>query len=536
MQIDPMYDVVQIGYGPVGQACAALLGRAGFRVAVIERHEGLYPLPRAGHIDHEIARVFQGLGAAERIMVDAFRCANYGWRNQHGESLLDIDWSREGISGWASDYLLYQPYLEDALDAAARRYPEVMIHQGWEAVGITAHADHVKVTVAPAGPNTPTQNGHADKERLFSARFVIGVDGANSFTRSAAGIELQDFGFRENWLVVDFRQKRPLSFAFDNGQICDPARPLCLFQLGKTHRRFEFMVLPGEDAEALSRPERVWALVSAWLSPDDAELIRSTVYTFRSANARAWRSGRIILAGDAAHLMPPFLGQGMCSGIRDVVNLTWKLDLIRRGLAADSLLDTYEVERKAHVGAIIEQAVALGKISCMVDPVAAQERDAALMSGQVPPPPPFPWIYSGLLQKSLPNKAGDIVGRLGPQAVIEHRGVKGRADDVLGGGWHFIYTSTTVWTDNTVTSAIIRELEIRLLHINGTGADGVKDDDGVYARYLCEARIDALLVRPDFYVFGVVALGESADPLFAELAAQLGLRLTPSRAVTETGT
>jgi len=125
---------LQIGYGPVGQVAAALLGRAGHDVAVFERHESMYGLPRAGHIDHEITRVFQGVGAASFILQDAFRCSTYGWRNQHGDRLIDIDWSQEGVSGWASDYLIYQPYLENALDAAARRHPTVSIHQGWEAV------------------------------------------------------------------------------------------------------------------------------------------------------------------------------------------------------------------------------------------------------------------------------------------------------------------------------------------------------------------------------------------------------------------
>src|SRR5258708_19453186 len=166
MQDETIHDVVQIGYGPVGQVAAALLGRAGHDVAVFERHESLYGLPRAGHIDHEITRVFQSIGATGSILQDAFRCATYGWRNQHGDRLIDIDWSQEGISGWASDYLIYQPYLENALDAAARRHPTVSIHQGWEAVEILPHADFAEVTFARPRTNQQPQLNSGERRNL----------------------------------------------------------------------------------------------------------------------------------------------------------------------------------------------------------------------------------------------------------------------------------------------------------------------------------------------------------------------------------
>lgn len=520
---EDIYDVVQIGYGPVGQVSAALLGKLGHKVAVFERHASLYALPRAGHIDHEIARVFQSIGAMDAVVDDAYRCQTYGWRNQHGETLLDIDWSREGISGWASDYLMYQPYVEDALDTAARRQGSVAINQGWEAAEIVNAADHVEVTFAKGAQAEDGSYALSGEQRTVRARYLIGVDGANSITRSSAGIEFEDLGFREQWLVVDFRQKRPLSFDFDNGQICDPARPLCLFQLGKTHRRFEFMVLPGEDPQEIAKADNVWSLVSRWFTPADADLIRSTVYTFRSANAKDWRAGRTFIAGDAAHLMPPFLGQGMCSGVRDVANLSWKLDLVLRGLAPDTLLDTYTLERKPHVADIIEQAVALGKISCTVDVDLAHERDKALMSGQVPPPPPFPWIVEGVLQRDPSPAAELLVGRLGPQAVVSMNGRTGRADDVAGNGWQLICTARSLATATAGTWATIAALDMRILQIDGDGARHVMDCDGRYGAFLAEAGVDALLVRPDFYIFGATAAGEGIDALLAGLADQLSL-------------
>ncbi|MDB5576030.1 MAG: hypothetical protein JWR80_1206 [Bradyrhizobium sp.] len=518
-----IHDIVQIGYGPVGQTSAALLGRAGHDVAVYERHPGLYALPRAGHIDHEIVRVFQSIGATDQVLVDAFRCSTYGWRNQHGETLLDIDWSQEGVSGWASDYLMYQPYVEEALDSAVRRHPNVTINHGWEAIEITQNADYVEVVFAKRHLESDGQYRLSAERRRVRARYLIGADGANSFTRASAGLEFEDLGFKEQWLVTDFRQKRRLSFAFDNGQICDPARPLCLFQLGKTHRRFEFMVLPDEDPQAIASEASVWALVAPWIDRNDAQLIRSTVYTFRSGNAREWRSDRILLAGDAAHLMPPFLGQGMCSGVRDAANLAWKLDIVLKGLAPETLLNSYMQERKPHVAGIIEQAVALGKISCTVDVEEARARDQALMSGQVPPPPPFPWLERGILRKT-PSPAGEtLVGRLGPQGRIARRGIEGLADDVVGAGWQLICVAGAGRDLGAEALTAIETLDVRILEVGGQSADAIEDLDGVYGDYLVKAGVQAVLVRPDFYIFGAAETAASIDALLVDLAAQLGL-------------
>jgi 2-polyprenyl-6-methoxyphenol hydroxylase-like FAD-dependent oxidoreductase len=516
--VTDVYDVVQIGYGPVGQTCSALLGRAGWRVGVFERHPGLYALPRAGHVDHEIMRIFQSIGAAEAMTHDMFRCARYGWRNQHGETLLDIDWGQEGISGWASDYLFYQPYVEEALDAAVRRFRGVEVNHGWEAMEIRQDGAGVEVDLARRDPNGEDMG----ERRTVRGRYLVGADGANSIVRDACGIGFDDLGFREQWLVTDFRQKHPLSFEFDNGQICDPARPLCLFQLGKTHRRFEFMVLPGEDGQELTRPERVWELVSRWMTPDDAELIRAAVYTFRSASAQRWRSGRAVLVGDAAHLMPPFLGQGMCSGVRDAANLAWKLDLALAGKAPDDLLDTFELERKPHVGEIIEQAVALGRISCTVDPVAAHERDLALLSGDAPPPPPFPWLISGVLQRGAGARAQALVGRLGPQGFLGRGATARRADDHLGSGWRLLAAEPV---GQPLSPAAQRVADLIGLKVVEIGEGDLADAAGFYRQYFKDAAVRAVLVRPDFYVFGALEGGERLDGLLADLGEQLGLEV-----------
>jgi len=281
------------------------------------------------------------------------------------------------------------------------------------------------------------------------------------------------------------------------------------------------MVLPGEDPSEISKAETVWSHVSKWMTLEDAELIRCTVYTFRSANADEWRSDRILIAGDAAHLMPPFLGQGMCSGIRDVANLSWKLDLVLRGLANEALLDSYMLERKPHVGSIIEQAVALGRVSCIVDPEEAKRRDEAFLTGRVPPAPPFPWITKGIVNE----KHVALAGRLGPQARVEFAGRTGLADDIVGPGWQFIGKLSTFAAISPEARQILEILDVRIMELDA--ADGIRDIDQTYHHFLAGAGVDAVLVRPDFYIFGAVYKDCTLTELVLDLAAKLGLSQRP---------
>ncbi|KUM23434.1 hypothetical protein AU467_08660 [Mesorhizobium loti] len=503
------YDVVVVGYGPTGQMAAAQIGSRGWKVGAFERHPGLYSLPRAGHVDHEIMRQLQSIGAVDRFLEDAFRMTKYYWRNARGETLLTFDWDALGISGWASDYLLYQPHLEDALNASVSGQSNVEVHHGWLATGIDQDQGGVTLTLRRSDPGS-------SETKVVRSRYLLGADGANSFVRTTLGIAQDDYGFKENWLVMDLRPKREVSFEFDNGQICDPARPMCLFQLGKTHRRFEFMMMPGETREHLEKPETVWELIKPWMTPDDADLIRNVVYTFRSSMATRWRAGRVFLAGDSAHLMPPFMGQGMCSGLRDAVNIAWKLDLVLRGAADDALLDSYEAERKPHVKVVIDLSTEVGRISCITDPEAAAGRDAAILSGNVPPPPPFPWLQDGLLSGAADGSA--VAGRLGPQGRIASGGLEGLADDILGRGkWQLISRSDLLGHLPTELASVLSSLGTVAISL-----DRIEDSDGTYGAYLDANGLEAVLVRPDFYVYGASASQAEMCAVIEELRRQVG--------------
>jgi 2-polyprenyl-6-methoxyphenol hydroxylase-like FAD-dependent oxidoreductase len=509
MQDDNVFDVIQIGYGPVGQTTAALLGRDGLDVAAFERWPELYGRARAGHVDHEVMRIFQSLGAAGDVEAHAHLAEHYTFRNGKGETLVEFDYNAENPSGWRSDYIVYQPDVETALNRAVEQCPTVQVHQGWEATAVEQGPDSVSVTVQRVDRDASGRRTLGAESRVVRGRYLVAADGANSFVRAATGIGWTDLGFRSTWLVVDLVPTGPMSFGFDNGQVCDPARPHCLFQLGKSHRRFEFAALPGEDARTLDDPEFAWRLMAQYgVTPDNAVIERRAVYTFGSSVAEHWRSRRAFLAGDAAHLMPPFMGQGMCTGIRDAANLAWRLNAVLTGQAGEELLDSYETERAPHAHAVVRMSMAAGELSCTFDPVVAEARDHAYRTGAMPPPPPFPVLEQGLLA----GAADPLAGHLAPQGRVRVNGQVGRFDDVVGRGW--VLLSLAPVTQHLAPAAL------RLLaNLNAHVAvvDDVSDIDGYYRGWFDTNGVAAILYRPDFHVFGSAADARQVPALIERL-------------------
>ena len=518
-------DVAIVGYGPVGQLAAILLGAAGHRVAVFERWPEPYPLPRAVHYDHEIARIFQLAGVAERLAPISERASGYEWRNAAGETLLLMDWMPEGRSGWPTATMFSEPLLERELDAAARDTPGVTVYRGWDVDGVIDSADHVTVSAGAGQLNrsawVPT-GGRAE----VTARFVIGADGANSFVRRTMGVENEDLGFAFDWLIADTIPADPALLAGVNRQICDPERPTTMVSGGPGRRRWEWMLLPGETtAQILDEDDDVvWGLLArSGVGRQDVTLERSAVYSFRARWAQRWRRGRLLLAGDAAHLMPPFAGQGMCSGLRDVANLAWRLDLILRNRAGDALLDDYSTERIGHVRHAIQASVALGAIICVSDPAAAAARDQEMLAAAAhpelaPPPPPEARLGPGTLAGDDPT-----AGTLFPQGRVRVNGVTGRCDDVVGRGF-VLYARDADPHDllDDAARSTLTALGGRCAHVTDA-----MDVGGVYRRWFETRDVSATLVRPDFYVFGSVADATRAGELVADLRARLAAGRSP---------
>ncbi|HET9382709.1 MAG TPA: bifunctional 3-(3-hydroxy-phenyl)propionate/3-hydroxycinnamic acid hydroxylase [Streptomyces sp.] len=532
-------DVVVVGNGPIGATLSVLLARRGWRVTVLERRRRPYALPRATSFDGETARLLAGTGIGPDLGRVTEPADGYQWQTASGATLLDIAFTTSGPYGWPDASTMHQPALEELIAARAAALPGVTVLRGHEVVGIADGAHRVEVTAA-------TGDGAA---RTLSARWVVGCDGANSFVRDHLDVPVTDLGFSYEWLLCDVEPHRhggrAREFTPTNVQLCDPARPTTLVGSGPGRRRWEFMRLPGESTAELNRSETAWRLLAPFgITPGTATLLRSTTYIFQASWAEQWRVGHVLLAGDAAHLMPPFAGQGMCSGIRDVVNLAWKLDLTLRGLAAESLLDTYTEERRAQARESILASVQLGRLICVTDPASAAERDATVLAGRRGGPPTRPEpakpLTAGILHRRPGTgpeggraEAEPPAGAVVPQGRVGLRGRVGWFDDVVGRGFVLLTTDDDPRSGlGEEPSAFLAGLGTRVVRVlpaghRGQAAQGpddvvaVVDVDGVYLPYLGRFASTWLLVRPDYHVFGAASGPDGARALVEDLRRQV---------------
>ncbi|MFF3208083.1 bifunctional 3-(3-hydroxy-phenyl)propionate/3-hydroxycinnamic acid hydroxylase [Streptomyces sp. NPDC002962] len=515
-------DVLVVGAGPVGLACALYLARRGWTVTVLERWPAPYRRPRAVHFDDEVARLLADTGIGEDIARLTEPADTYEWRNADGQTLLAFDWSGLGPSGWPVASMMYQPDLEETLAATAENLPGVTLVRGHTAVALEEHPKAVVVTARD-------QHGH---ERRFQASYVIGCDGANSFIRERMGTDTTDLGFFYDWLIIDVLPHGEHEWNPVNLQICDPVRPTTVVSGGPGRRRWEFMLMPGEAVEELNTEQRAWEFLRPWgLTADNSTLERHAVYTFQARWADVWRSGRLLIAGDAAHLMPPFAGQGMCSGIRDAANLSWKLDLVLRSAADPDLLDSYGLERAAHVQHAIGMSVELGKVICVTDPQAAAVRDASMIEKgadpeRILPPLPPPTLLDGIIARGAHGLQQRSAGRLSMQGRVGRGTATGLLDDIVGCGFLVASTIDPRSALTTGQLAFLDGIGAQLVRIVAAGQEkepiDVTDVDDVYLPHFASAGHIGAVVRPDHYVFGTASTPAELAHLVDELARMLG--------------
>ncbi len=365
------YDVVIVGYGPAGAIAALWLGQAGLRTLVVEKSETIWQIPRAIAIDHEILRVLQNLNVAEEVLPFTAPFSTSEHFGVDGQLIRRIHVVEPPYPlGYTPTMVFTQPPFEAVLRKQVSTHASVTVKLGFEVVGL--EQDKSTVTTRIKGPNG---------EQYVTSRYLIGCDGASSTVRRQMGIKLNDLGFDEPWLVVDVmvHESGLAKLPQTSAQYCNPKRPATFIVGPGNHRRWEIMLSEGEDAREMEKPENVWRLLSPWLMPSDGTLWRASSYRFHALLAAEWRRDRVFIAGDAAHQQPPFIGQGMCQGVRDVTNLCWKLIAVLSGAAHETLLDTYEAERSQHVHMLTSRIKAIGHHICERDPVAARQRDATLL-------------------------------------------------------------------------------------------------------------------------------------------------------------
>lgn len=507
----PEYDVAIVGYGPAGQVAAGLLGQAGLKVYVCDRLLDVYQIPRAIALDHEIMRVFQQLGVADAVLPFTEPFTNSEFYGVDGQLIRRMTMVAPPYpQGFTPSLVFTQPRVEQALRARIAEMSTVTVELGVEMRAIRQDDRGVTLEIGDATATT----------HEVTARYAIGCDGGSSKVRAQLDLALDDLDFDEPWLVVDVlvNEQGLRKLPAVSVQYCEPERPCTLVIGPGNHRRWEISLKAGEDPRVMAQDSETWKLLSRWLTPQDGELWRQASYRFHALVANQWRKERVFLAGDAAHMQPPFLGQGMCQGVRDAANLAWKLGAVLqgevRGQAAQDLLDSYGTERNAHVSELTRRIKAVGAVICERDPGRARARDAQLLAdcgGQVRDTPRqdiLPRLEPGFLSAQTHAARGTLF----PQPWLTVAGAAVRMDTYLRNGWRLVLASDA--TLEVAPSPVLQTLHLAQ----------VPERDGVLHEWFARHGCVAALLRPDNYVFGVATASADIEALAEELAAMLGLQ------------
>ena len=523
------YDVAIVGYGPVGVTAANLLGQRGLRVLVAEKDPSLYSRARAMSTDEEILRIWQRIGLADRLQDNMLSEMPIDFVDRRGRSILGLTPRRRG-NGYPPQSFIHQPALEGVLRDGVQRFANVTVCLDTEVVDHQQDVDGVALTLRELAAAT---------SRRARARYVIAADGGSSPTRSRLGIGFDGRTYEDRWVVIDTKVRQTWPEVDRLRFHCDPARPSvdCPAPLG--HHRWEFPVLADDDEEELVTAGAVRRLLSdQGIGPDNVEVLRAVVYSHHVRFASRWRAGRVFLAGDAAHVMPPWIGQGMASGIRDVHNLCWKLAGVLDGTLPDEALDTYETERMPHVRALTSAAVNFGRIiterrpalTALRDPLLRTVGSAPLVGRYLRQGDWFPdtQYRRGLLARSRPRLARrerKAIGRMIPQPWVQtgDEGRKVRLDDALGSGWAVL----SLGGDPSAFATWHRQ-GVPCWPVHPTGAashDGaLVDVDGVLTAWMRAHGADVLAVRPDGIVYAAAGRHQvlSASPLLKAVGVRRG--------------
>lgn len=511
---DQTYDVAVIGYGPTGATAANLLGRLGLRVLVIERDADIYARARAISTDEEVLRVWQSVGLDARLQQDMLPDRPVAFVDAHGRAFYETIIAGRG-SGHPPQQFIYQPAVDEVLREGVARFPNVDVLLEHEALRTLNRGDHVELLLADL---------RADTVKRVRATYVIAADGGSSPTRGLLGVGYSGKTYGERWVVIDTKVLREWD-AHDRLRFhCNPDRPTvdCPTPLG--HHRWEFPARAGEDDATLVSDASVWKVLNdQGITEDNVEVQRAVVYSHHVRVADRWRVGRVFLAGDAAHAMPPWIGQGMSAGVRDAANLCWKLAAVLAGDATEALLDSYETERKPHVVEVTRRAVLVGRVITERRKALAALRNRLFSA--VAATPGFAlraqrvfWIpdaryRDGFFARRFSSLRGrrnhDATGWQIPQPWVTVDGDTVRLDDAIGRQWSVLHVGTRPAGASSWTSLGVPAVEL--------GRD-IRDHTGALTAWLRSRGATAVVVRPDGFIYAAANAERSLPAPPAELS------------------
>ena len=491
------YDVAIVGYGPVGATAANLLGQRGLNVVVIERDPDVYFRARAISTDEEVLRIWQQVGLADRLNADMQPGAGANFVDDQGVSIIKLLPTDRG-NGHPPQQFIYQPAVDKVLREGVARFPSVSILLEHECLRVVQHSDYVELMLADLT---------RDEFKRIRATYVIAADGGSSAIRGQLGIGFGGRTFSERWIVIDTKVLTAWPGHDRLRFHCNPARPTvdCPTPLG--HHRWEFPVRDEEDEQDLLTDDAIWHVLNdQGITTSNVAIIGFACYSHHVRFADRWRVGRVFLAGDAAHAMPPWIGQGMCAGVRDVANLCWKLDAVLSGSLPESVLDTYQAERLPHVKEVTNRAVKIGKIIVDRTPIRAAARKhvfraASKLPGFTAWLRNHRWLPDARYRTGLLAHDGSpATGWLLPQPwVVDEHGDRVRLDDVLGGRWTILHTGPdAAWP-------AWRAAGVPIVGIAPPGsapaAHCIVDRDATLLHWLQQKKTTAVVVRPDGFVY-----------------------------------
>ncbi len=471
------FDVAICGYGPVGATLSLLLAKYNYKVLIIEKNQGPCKTARAINTDGEQLRIFDQFNLAEKVIANSNQIEKVHFSNKDLEPIQTIIASIEDTEmGWPNQVLFYQPELESFLREKIQSSKNIEVKESTELVDFKNTSDGVDVVINEKNQSTK-----------LKSKLLFGCDGASSFIRKKLDINLEDLGYNQKWLVCDAHLTKDIGLKNELVQVCNPSRPGTFLHGRRGHLRFEFRVMPDDDEETIKSESFIWELLSPWINKDNALLERAAIYTFHACIAERWNEDNIFIAGDAAHQMPPFMGAGMGTGIRDVSNLAWKVDLFFNNKCSKEIFKTYQNERYLHAKWTVAQTKSIGE---MIEGFCAAEEGKEYTPEGPSYEAKFPHIPEGVYG----DTSDMITGCPIPQPILNRERKSIKLDRIIASKFSII--------SNKALPKLSPKAELIFKHLSFHFEKITSNDDKENRLKNIFDKYDFVVVRPDLYVYG----------------------------------